>query len=63
LGENIAAGRPTAAATFQGWMNSPGHRANILNPHFTEVGFGYASSAKSEYRHYWVQVFGRPATP
>lgn len=39
-GENLAYGFATAADTLTGWMNSPGHRANILNTSFTEVGFG-----------------------
>ncbi len=60
LGENIAAGRATADGTIRQWMNSSGHRANILNRNFTEIGFGYASSPRSEYTHYWVQVFGTP---
>ncbi len=39
-GENLAYGFDTSSATITGWMNSPGHRANILNTSFTEVGFG-----------------------
>jgi cell division septation protein DedD len=39
-GENLAYGFTTTADTMTGWMNSPGHRANILNTSFTEVGFG-----------------------
>jgi len=60
LGENIAAGRSTADGTIKQWMNSAGHRANILNPKFTEIGFGYANIPNSNYQHYWVQVFGTP---
>ena len=60
IGENIAAGGATPAATIQQWMNSPGHRRNILNPSFTEIGFGYVAAPNTEYRHYWVQVFGSP---
>lgn len=60
VGENIAAGGDTPAATIQQWMNSPGHRRNILNPSFTEIGFGYLSAPNTEYGHYWVQVFGSP---
>jgi len=60
VGENIAAGGATPAATLRQWMNSPGHRRNILNPRFTEVGFGYVSAPSDLYRHYWVQVFGTP---
>jgi uncharacterized protein YkwD len=60
LGENIAAGRATPEGTIRQWMNSSGHRANLLNRKFTEVGFGYANAPNSPYRHYWVQVFGTP---
>ena len=54
-GENIAAGNATAAATVEQWMNSPGHRANILNKNFTHIGVGYAKGGS--YGHYWVQMF------
>lgn len=43
-GENLAYGALTSESTVQAWMNSPGHRANILKPEFTQVGFGYANS-------------------
>ena len=63
-GENIAAGNATAAATVEQWMNSPGHRANILNAKFTHIGVGYQYSAGSTYGHYWVQMFtGTNAVP
>ena len=51
-GENIAWGYPTASAVMQGWMNSPGHRANILNSTYTRMGVGYVASG-----NYWVQIF------
>ena len=57
IGENIAAGKSTANATMTQWMNSPGHRANILNPKFRELGVGFAPS-NDQYRYYWTQVFG-----
>jgi len=57
-GENIAAGRNTAAAVLQQWIDSPPHRANILNPNFTHMGIGYAYNASSTYGHYWSQTFG-----
>lgn len=50
-GENIAKGQTTPAAVVKGWMNSPGHRANILKSSFTEIGVGYASG------NYWTQMF------
>lgn len=57
IGENVAMGQPTAAAVITAWMNSPGHRRNILNPAFTELGVGYAQGGG---RPYWTQVFARP---
>ena len=60
VGENISAGRTTPSETINGWMNSTGHRENILNSNYTEIGFGYAYSDHSDYNRYWVQVFGKP---
>jgi uncharacterized protein YkwD len=57
-GENIAFGYSTASQVVVGWMNSPGHRANILKAEFTEIGLGYALNAQG--RAYWVQVFAAP---
>lgn len=57
IGENVAMGQPTAAAVMSGWMNSPGHRQNILNPAFTELGVGQATGGG---RIYWAQVFASP---
>jgi len=57
-GENISAGRKSPSDTIKGWMNSSGHRANILNATYTEIGFGHAYGSSSTYGHYWVQVFG-----
>lgn len=54
-GENIAAGQTTAEAVMQDWMNSSGHRANILNSSYTEIGVGYF--AGGNYRTEWVQLF------
>ncbi len=59
LGENIAAGGSTPTDTIKQWMNSQGHRENILNSNYTEIGFGYSHSNSSKYKHYWVQVFGK----
>lgn len=56
MGENIAAGSSTAAAVVEQWMNSPGHKDNIMNPDFTHIGVGY-QPASSGYGHYWVQMF------
>jgi uncharacterized protein YkwD len=57
IGENVAMGQPTAAEVMRGWMNSPGHRQNLLNPTFTELGLGLAEAGG---RRYWVQVFATP---
>lgn len=51
-GENIAMGYTTPESVMEGWMNSPGHKANILNPNFKEIGIGYAANG-----NYWVQMF------
>jgi uncharacterized protein YkwD len=58
IGENVAAGYATPAAVMQGWMNSDGHRANILNCGFKNLGVGLASKGRTLY---WTQVFGTPA--
>ncbi len=58
-GENIAAGQPTPENVIAAWMSSSGHRANILNPNFCDIGVGYAYLAGSPYGHYWTQDFGR----
>ena len=51
-GENIAYGQRTPQAVVNAWMNSSGHRANILNAAYTQIGVGYVSSG-----HYWTQMF------
>jgi uncharacterized protein YkwD len=55
--ENLAFG-PSPARVVASWMASAGHRANILNPRYTEFGVGIARAAGG--RVYYVQVFGRP---
>jgi uncharacterized protein YkwD len=52
LGENIALGYSSPESVMDGWMNSTGHKANILRDTFNEIGVGY-------YNGYWVQDFGR----
>lgn len=54
-GENIAAGQQTPEAVVKAWMNSDGHRKNIMNPNFNHIGVGYASGGT--YGHYWTQQF------
>ncbi len=53
-GENIAKGYTTPEAVVRSWMNSSGHRANILSASFTEIGVGYVADG-----HYWTQLFRR----
>jgi uncharacterized YkwD family protein/spore coat assembly protein SafA len=53
--ENIAAGQTTAQEVVNAWMNSPGHRANILNGTYTYIGVGYAKGGTQ--RYYWTQMF------
>ena len=50
--ENIAKGQATPQAVVNAWMNSSGHRANILNPSFTKIGVGYVQSG-----NYRTQMF------
>jgi uncharacterized protein YkwD len=58
-GENIAAGQPDAASVMSAWMSSSeGHRANILNPRYTDIGVGLAYSARGV--PYWTQDFAGP---
>lgn len=56
--ENIAWNQRSAQEVVTTWMNSPGHRANILDRGLTEIGAAMARSSKGE--PYWIQVFGRP---
>ncbi|SDZ04553.1 CAP domain-containing protein [Thermoactinomyces sp. DSM 45892] len=56
-GENIACGHPTPAEVMKSWMNSPGHRANILSRDFTKIGVGSAKGGS--YGVYWTQQFIR----
>ncbi|MBM7838786.1 putative YkwD family protein/spore coat assembly protein SafA [Alkalihalobacillus xiaoxiensis] len=54
-GENIAAGQTSAQSVFNAWMNSSGHRQNILSANYTEIGVGYSQGGS--YGHYWTQMF------
>ena len=57
-GENIAYGQSTPEEVMNGWMNSSGHKANILNTNFTQIGVGVAQKANGQY--VWTQEFSRP---
>jgi uncharacterized YkwD family protein/spore coat assembly protein SafA len=54
-GENIASGQKTPEAVMQSWMQSQGHRENILKPDFTHIGVGYCKGG--QYGHMWTQMF------
>lgn len=64
-GENLAYGFKSSSDTVNGWMNSPSHKANLLDSSFTEVGFGYANSPNfhnSGAETVVVAMYGRPQT-
>jgi uncharacterized protein YkwD len=56
--ENVAWNQQNAQSAVNSWMNSSGHRANILDPSLTEMGAAMTRSARGE--PYWIQVFGSP---
>jgi uncharacterized protein YkwD len=58
VAENIAAGQRTAAEVVAGWMDSPGHRRNILDGELTQIGVGHVIGGS--YGVLWTQVFGTP---
>jgi len=59
-GENIAAGQRNAEEAVAGWIKSPGHCANLMDPGFTEMGAAVAVNSRSEMGRYWAQEFGTP---
>ena len=58
VGENIAAGLDTPRKVVDGWLASPGHCANLMNPQFRELGAAYAMDPKSDAGIYWTALFG-----
>ncbi|MGE8185828.1 CAP domain-containing protein [Pseudomonas sp. NPDC086278] len=58
IGENIAAGQDTVRKVVDGWLASPGHCANLMNPQFRELGAAYATDPKSDAGIYWTAMFG-----
>jgi uncharacterized protein YkwD len=60
LAENVALGYPNASTVVEGWMNSSGHRHNILDPTVAETGIGIARSQDGGI--YYCQVFGKQLT-
>ncbi|GAB9476205.1 hypothetical protein Gpo141_00013274 [Globisporangium polare] len=57
IAENVAAGQVDVASVMTSWMNSAGHKANILGD-YKFFGMGYAYNANAVYKHYWTQDFG-----
>ena len=54
VAENVARGQASVQQVMNDWMNSPGHRRNLLNPRYTQMGWGRAGA------NYWTQVFASP---
>ena len=57
VGENIAAGQSSCEMVMKQWMDSPGHRANILNKKYKYLGIGYIYDKNTRYKYFWVQHF------
>jgi uncharacterized protein YkwD len=62
VGENIAYGPQSADEVVQGWLDSPGHCENIMDPRFAEMGIAYAPGQAHKHGLYWVQVLAAPKT-
>ena len=61
VGENLAAGYADFGAVLQGWLDSPGHCANVMNGSFVDVGVVLVQgTASNTYRTYWAMALGRP---
>jgi uncharacterized protein YkwD len=60
VAENIAAGAPDAQSVVQGWLDSPGHCANLMGAQYREMGVAYTVNEKSKSGIYWAQVFATP---
>lgn len=60
VGENIAYGPQSVDEVVKGWLGSPGHCANIMDPRFEQMGFAYSTGHGSRHGLYWVQVFAEP---
>ncbi len=60
-GENIAAGQPTISSVMQGWLQSPGHCKNIMNPNFKEIAVACVKGLpSSSYSKYWTMELASP---
>ncbi|WP_028237986.1 CAP domain-containing protein [Stutzerimonas azotifigens] len=60
VGENLAAGHGSPRRVVEGWLASPGHCANLMNPRFDEFGAAYAVDPQSDAGIYWTALFGAP---
>jgi uncharacterized protein YkwD len=60
VGENIAYGPKSAEEVVRGWLDSPGHCENIMDPRFAEMGIAYAAGRASRHGLYWVQLLADP---
>ena len=60
VGENIAYGPQTVDEAVQGWLHSPDHCENLMDPRFAEMGIAYASGRATRHGLYWVQVLAAP---
>jgi len=60
IAENISRGQNSAQEAVNGWINSPGHCRNLMNPRFTEMGAGLGIHQARHATAYWTQVFGTP---
>jgi uncharacterized protein YkwD len=60
VGENLAAGVPTPEEAVAGWLQSPAHCQNLMDPRFTDMGVGYTVNPKDPSAIFWTQVFARP---
>lgn len=62
VGENIAAGVPTPEEAVQGWLHSPPHCENLMDPRFTEMGVAYMVNPRNSSVIFWTQVFAAPGS-
>jgi uncharacterized protein YkwD len=60
VGENLAAGITTPEEAVKGWIGSPHHCANLMDPRFTQMGVAFAVDQSSDMAIYWTQLFGLP---
>jgi uncharacterized protein YkwD len=60
VGENIAYGPESTEEVMRGWLDSPGHCENIMDPRFAEMGIAFAPGHASKRGLYWVQVLAAP---